>query len=243
MHLQKNHRGRPGIMFRRLAAARLKHLHTSDRVRLDQKGVVYVIYNCKDDASGYRLDVRRYVGLTHLSALQRFHSHISSAKSYLRRPSGGRNIFQKAHLMYRIWGSQGLKDYAVFLLKCALMTPNTDNTCSAKEFARRYKDREAFWIDTLKTLETRGFNVRNERPVKCQVNFFRRQKQKAQRRATMAQHSDGLSTMPSTSTPAEAMHGSIAMPGAHRNSSYARTAHTLLAEIQRQDHPPLPSSL
>jgi len=96
-------------LFRRLTAARLKHLHTSDSIRLDQKGVVYVIYNCKDDASGYRHDDRMYVGLTHLSALQRFHSHmyISSARSYLRRPSGGRSTFQKAHLMYRIWGGAG----------------------------------------------------------------------------------------------------------------------------------------
>ena len=114
--------------------------------------------------------------------------------------------------MYRIWGSQGLKDYAVFHIEVCSYDPDT---CSAKEVARRFKDREAFWIDTLKTLETRGFNVRNERPVKRQVNFFRPQQQKAQRRATMAQqpHSDGLSATPSTSTPPEAMHGSIDMPG------------------------------
>ena len=62
----KHHRGKPGSIFRRLAASRLKHLHTSDSIRLDQKGVVYVIYNCKDDASGYRHDDRMYVGLTHL---------------------------------------------------------------------------------------------------------------------------------------------------------------------------------
>ena len=64
----EHHRGQPGSMFRRLAAARLKHLHASDSIRLDQKGVVYVMYNCKDDALGYRLDDRMYVGLTHLSA-------------------------------------------------------------------------------------------------------------------------------------------------------------------------------
>ncbi|DBA94820.1 TPA: hypothetical protein ACH3X1_002362 [Trebouxia sp. C0004] len=99
-------------------------------------------------------------------------------------------------------------------------------------------------INTLKTLETRGFNVGNERPVKRRVNLFRHQQQKAQSRATMAQqpHSDGLSATPATSTPPEAMHGSIAMPGALRNPSYARTAHTLLAEIQRLNQPPLPSS-
>ena len=154
-----NHRSRPGSMFRRLAAARLKHLHTSDSIRLDQKGVVYVIYNCRDDASGYTHDDRMY---THLSALRRFHSHISNAGSYLRRPSGGRSIFQKAHLMCRIWGSQGLKDYAVFPIEVCSYDPDT---CSSKEFARRFKVREAFWINTLKTLETRGFNVRNERPV------------------------------------------------------------------------------
>lgn len=140
-------------------------------------------------------------------------------------------------------GGQGLKDYAVFPIE---VCPYDPNTCSAKEFARRFKDREAFWINTLKTLETRGFNVRNERPVKRRVNFFRHQQQKAQRRAIMAQqpHSDGPLAGPSTSTAPGAMHGSIAMPGALRNSSYARTAHTLLTEIQRLDQtpPPLPSS-
>ena len=146
-------------------------------------------------------------------------------------------MFHAAHLLYRIWGSRGLKDYAVFPIE---VCPYDPNTCSAKEFARRFKDKEAFWINTLKTLETRGFNVRNERPVKRRVNFFRHQQQKAQRRATMAQqpHSDGLSGTPSTSAPPVAMHGSIAMPGALRNSSYARTAHTLLAEIQKLGQPP-----
>ncbi|DBA97142.1 TPA: hypothetical protein ACH3X1_014910 [Trebouxia sp. C0004] len=77
-----HHRGKPGSMFRRLAAARLKHLHTSESIRLDQKGVIYVIYNCKDDASGYRHDECMYVSLTHLSALQIFQCIVMSVLLY-----------------------------------------------------------------------------------------------------------------------------------------------------------------
>ncbi len=103
-----------------------------------------------------------------------------------------------------------------------------------------FQDREAFWINTLKTLETRGFNVRNERPVKHRVNFFRHQQQKAQRRANMAQrplHDRPLAGS-SASTAHGAMHGSIAMPGALRNSSYARTAHLACRNPETRPTPP-----
>lgn len=126
------------------------------------------------------------------------------------RPGSMFRRLAAARLLYRIWGERSLKDYAVFPIE---VCPYDSHTCSAKEFARRFKDREAFWINTLKTLEERGFNVRNEKPVKRRINFFRHQQQLAQRRANAAQLAGGPMAGPPISTTFEETHGSNAMPG------------------------------
>lgn len=76
-----NHRGRPGSMFRRLAAARLKHLHTSDRIRLDQKAwcMSYTIAKMMHLAIG--LMIACMLGL-HISLHYNVSIHTSALQSH-----------------------------------------------------------------------------------------------------------------------------------------------------------------
>ena len=60
-------------------------------------------------------------------------------------------------------------DFAIFPLEVLMVD---HYMCSSKEFARRFADREAFWINILKTLSPRGYNVRNDRPTHRQVNML-----------------------------------------------------------------------
>ena len=195
-------------MYARLVAMQLKHTGTvpvtCNPIRLDKKCVIYVIYN----RSG---DNRMYVGLTHLSAWGRFRTHLSAAAAYHRRPPGGRNIFQKAHLLYRIWGSHGIKNWAVFPMEVV----DNPGSCSSKVFARRHAEREAFWINTLKVLQLRGLNVRNDKPARRALNAYRHRAQRLHRKSTSAGAPNGQYA--AAAAPTLSTRGSNATPGDLRN--------------------------
>ena len=201
-------------MYSRLVAMQLKHIGTCDPIRLDKKCVIYVIYN----RSG---DNRMYVGLTHLSAWGRFRTHLSAAGAYHRRPPGGRNIYQKAHLLYRIWGNHGIKNWAIFPMEVV----DNPGSCSSKVFAHRHAAREAFWINTLKVLHPRGLNVRNDKPAKRALNAYRHRAQRL-RKATPAGAPNGQSTTTATA-PLLSTRGSNATPGLYGDCSSARQPVTL----------------
>ena len=55
-----------------------------------------------------------------------------------------------------------MKNWAVFPMEVV----DNPGSCSSKVFARRHAEREAFWINTLKVLQPRGLNVRNDKPAK-----------------------------------------------------------------------------
>ena len=140
-----------------------KHSSTPDCIHLKQRCVIYCIY----DHSG-KTD-HMYVGITHQSSMTRYHEHIAAARAWARRPAAARNAFKQGHQLYHTWAKRGLTDFAIFPLEI-LMTDHS--ACSSKEFARRFADREAFWINTLKTLSPRGYNVRNDRPTHRQANML-----------------------------------------------------------------------
>ena len=78
---EQHHGNKCDETYARLVALQLKHTGKCDPIRLDQRCVIYVIYNRKDND-------RMYVGLTHLSAWGRFRTHMSAANAYFRRPPG-----------------------------------------------------------------------------------------------------------------------------------------------------------
>lgn len=157
---------------------------------------------------------------------------------HLKRPAQARNIFQSAHLLYRIWAQQGIKDWAVFPVE---VIETSFRYCSSSVFARRHAAREAFsnfevWINMLRTLNPRGFSVRNDRPAKRSLNYFEHRLQ-CQRRQASSATTTLITAAPTTTTttvpvapPSDvasslAVHGSNAMPCDLRHQSYARTAH------------------
>lgn len=230
-HAQHNG-SKSDIMYSHLVALQLKHTGTCASIRLDKRCVIYVIYNRKHDK-------RMYVGLTHLSAWGRFRAHLKAANAYYRRPPGGRNFYQKAHLLYRIWSERGVKDWAVFPME---VLENDPSSCSSKVFARRHAEREAFWINTLKVLHPRVFNVRNGRPARHSLNAFRHKAQRLRRRTTPSTLPDAPTRPTASTTSPLTTRGSNATPGDLKNSLYARTAYTFLAEIYRvgaADVPPI----
>ena len=210
-------------MYAHLVALQLKHTDTCASIRLDKRCVIYVIYNRKHEK-------RMYVGLTHLSAWGRFRAHLKAADAYHRHSPGGRNFYQKAHLLYRIWSERGVKNWAVFPME---VLENDPSSCSSKVFARRHAEREAFWINTLKVLHPRGFNVRSGRSARRSLNAFRHRAQRLRRRTTPSTLPNVPTHPTASTTPPLTTRGSNATPGDLKNSSYARTAHTLLAAIHR----------
>ena len=232
-------------MYSRLLRMQRKHSSTPGSINLKQRCVIYCIY----DHSGQTDHM--YIGVTHGSARTRYHELIAAARQWARRPAAARNVFHKGHRLYHTWARRGLKDFAIFPLEI-LMADHT--LCGSKQFGRRCAEREAFWIDILKTLTPRGYNVRNDRPTHRQANMLnnarRRQRKAAAALAssTATGSSEASSVQPPTPHTAPApgvgpaahpipplsSHDTTAvMSGGLRNSSYARTAHALLQCIVR----------
>ena len=212
----EHHRGQPNRRWLSLMHLRRRHLGQHAPIRLTARGVVYIIYSRdpKED--------RMYTGLTHGTCIKRIKQHKNAARAHMRRPARRRGIHKRAHLLYRKWGESGLRNWAIFPIEKL-----PDEHISPREFARRYAARENFWIDTAKTLDERGFNVRGDNPTHRVANRLKHQELRQQRQ----QQQPSMSATPASSPHPAEQHGTNAMPGAFRNSSYARTAHALLRQL------------
>lgn len=165
-----------------------EHTYTHRHISLDTRCVVYAIYHRK-------YSDRIYVGLTYGSAWQRLKDHFSAARTFLRRPGEAHSMYNMSHQLYRIWGKYGLKDFAIMPLQVCGKPSDYRNS---KEFAHKCAHIEAFWIDTLKTIQPRGYNVRNISPVHRRRNRATAATQRSHRTAVAAEaaHSTSGETLP-----------------------------------------------
>ena len=224
VHYHERPRGKLDSKYLSLRRAQQKYTGRTSLIRLDIQCIVYVIYQLGSND-------HMYVGLTHNTALGRFYEHIQAAVQYGRRPPGGRNVHNTAHMMYRIWLATGLESWAIYPVEIVMADARL---CTPKVFAKRYAGREAFWMDNRKTLHPRGYNVRNGKPLKQLANIKKHRRQKEHSRAlATSRQPPTTSSLPTLLPPPPSLgsHGTLAMTGHLRNSSYARTAHALLTKI------------
>ncbi len=129
---------------------------THRRISLDTEGVVYAMYSRK-------YGDRVYVGITSFSAYHWYKQHLRAAKRYLLTPPEGRDRYNSTHALYRVWGNYGTRDTAIIPLQ---VVGKHEDYANSADFHAHNDHHEAWWMNTLKTIQPRGFNVRNIAYVK-----------------------------------------------------------------------------